>query len=695
MKITALPSRAFGLRGRLFVAFAGVATFTVLASGTAFLSYKKLGGSLAIVAGKNLPEVVSASKVAKAASEVVAAAPGLLAAMDTAEQEVALKALNAARQQLAQAVSVLAPEDAARLNRISQRISDNLEQLVRSISNRLAIVALRATLVTTMRNVHEKLIEMVETQGDDHRFSFAMSLETSVNARDLAAVQQTIQTISDLRAEINLMLGLLVEVADLPSADMLPPVRDRVGASVNHIERSLAALMHPEISRLGAELVGMAGGSNNIFDLKQKEFSGFVIAANLISQNRTLAAELQMEVAALGQRSETAAIAAAGEAEAEISQGRIILVILALVSLVTALLIGWFYVGRRVVVRLARLQCSMNEIAAGNVDANILIDGSDEITQMASALAILRDGRREALLADERSSRDRERMTDERRTELLALAAGLEREIKSVVKSVTSAAEELHGTAKDTVSIASNASAEAESAAAISEQASFSVQSVAAAAEQLSTSISQIGRQVANSATAASLAVEEAERSRLTMYSLQAVARKIGDVVLMIQGIAGQTNLLALNATIEAARAGEAGRGFAVVAEEVKLLAGQTAKATAEIGEQINSIQTVALKGVDAMEHIGVTIGQINEIAAAVATAVNAQGTTTREIARNVQLAANGTQLLNTKVAGLAGAAGKTGQAAEMVRDHSGEIARQADALHTKVDRFLAQLRAA
>jgi methyl-accepting chemotaxis protein len=163
----------------------------------------------------------------------------------------------------------------------------------------------------------------------------------------------------------------------------------------------------------------------------------------------------------------------------------------------------------------------------------------------------------------------------------------------------------------------------------------------------------------------------------------------------MIQGIAGQTNLLALNATIEAARAGEAGRGFAVVAEEVKLLAGQTAKATAEIGEQINSIQTVALKGVDAMEHIGVTIGQINEIAAAVATAVNAQGTTTREIARNVQLAANGTQLLNTKVAGLAGAAGKTGQAAEMVRDHSGEIARQADALHTKVDRFLAQLRAA
>ena len=163
MKTAALPSRALGLRGRLFVAFAGVATLTVLASGTAFLSYDKLGGSLAIVVEKNLPEVARASKVAKAASEVVATAPGLLAATDTAEQVEAFKALNTARQQLTQAVSVLLPEDAVRLNQISKRISDNLEQLARAISNRLAMAASRTALVHALRIVHEKLIEKVAT----------------------------------------------------------------------------------------------------------------------------------------------------------------------------------------------------------------------------------------------------------------------------------------------------------------------------------------------------------------------------------------------------------------------------------------------------------------------------------------------------------------------------------------------------
>jgi methyl-accepting chemotaxis protein len=178
------------------------------------------------------------------------------------------------------------------------------------------------------------------------------------------------------------------------------------------------------------------------------------------------------------------------------------------------------------------------------------------------------------------------------------------------------------------------------------------------------------------------------------MRGLATAAKRIGDVVKLIQGIAEQTNLLALNATIEAARAGEAGKGFAVVAGEVKSLAAQTAKATGEIAHQIHSIQAATIKGVEAMEHIGTTITRINDIAAAVHAAVDEQNATTHGIAQNVLQAAQGTSLMSDKVAGLACAAGKTGQAAETVRDHAAELALQADVLRGQVDRFLTRIRA-
>jgi methyl-accepting chemotaxis protein len=213
-------------------------------------------------------------------------------------------------------------------------------------------------------------------------------------------------------------------------------------------------------------------------------------------------------------------------------------------------------------------------------------------------------------------------MAQERRRELLTLADGLESEVKAVVELVTGSAEKMHDTAKAMADVASSANVEAGSAASASQQASNGVHTVASAAEELSASISEIGRKVGESASVASTAVKEAEETRATMRGLAEAATKIGDVLKMIQAVAGQTNLLALNATIEAARAGEAGKGFAVVANEVKSLAAQTATATEEIAGQIKSIQGATREAVAAIEHIGSTIAHINEIATAVASAV-------------------------------------------------------------------------
>ena len=170
------------------------------------------------------------------------------------------------------------------------------------------------------------------------------------------------------------------------------------------------------------------------------------------------------------------------------------------------------------------------------------------------------------------------------------------------------------------------------------------MQSVASATEEMSLSVNEISCQVQESARIASDAVDQARTTNDRVSELSKAATRIGDVVELINTIAGQTNLLALNATIEAARAGDAGRGFAVVASEVKALAEQTAKATGEISQQITGIQAATQESVNAIKEISSTIEKLSGISSAIAAAVEEQGAATQEISRNVQQASMGTQ---------------------------------------------------
>jgi len=221
------------------------------------------------------------------------------------------------------------------------------------------------------------------------------------------------------------------------------------------------------------------------------------------------------------------------------------------------------------------------------------------------------------------------------------------------------------------------------------------VQTVAVATEELSSSIREISEQVAKSSTIAGRAAEEAKRTDATVQALAAGAQKIGDVVALINNIAGQTNLLALNATIEAARAGEAGRGFAVVATEVKALASQTAKATEEIAAQIDGIQAETQQVVTAIKAIGATIGEMNVIASGVAAAMEEQGAATQEIARNVQQAAQGTQVVTGNILDVKRGADETGSAASQVLMAAQELSRHSEDLGREVDTFLSGVKAA
>lgn len=225
--------------------------------------------------------------------------------------------------------------------------------------------------------------------------------------------------------------------------------------------------------------------------------------------------------------------------------------------------------------------------------------------------------------------------------------------------------------------ICSNAeetSAQANVVAAAAEQVSKNIETVATAAEEMSASIKEISVNTSSAAKVAQDAVSVAQSTNVIMSKLGVSSTEIGQVIKVITSIAQQTNLLALNATIEAARAGEAGKGFAVVANEVKELAKQTAKATEDIGQKIDTIQGDTRGAVEAIAQISQIIDKINDIQNTIAGAVEEQTATTNEIGRNVTEAAKGASEIAENISGVAQAAKSTSQEATEALKSSGQL---------------------
>ncbi|WP_028134919.1 methyl-accepting chemotaxis protein [Bradyrhizobium japonicum] len=503
-------------------------------------------------------------------------------------------------------------------------------------------------------------------------------------ANSPADIQKATTSLGDQQKSTNLLVDQMLKLSQEPEN------RARMEKL-----RSLAA----NYAKAAQQIAGVRGEA-----LAASGADGAARAAKLNEDAIRIAREVTLPIAAeldvlIGQIADYASRKseeknAASAAQMKSSEQLAILVgALAMLVLVGSWLMSFVTIARPI----RALTVAMERLAGG--DFSVVLPGlgrKDEVGGVAAAVEKFKIvSEQKAREEAEAKIRQDQIAAAQRKAEMHKLADGFEAAIGEIVDTVSSAATELEASASTLTSTAARGQQLTTMVASASEEASTNVQSVASATEELSSSITEISRQVQESARVAGEAVSQARTTTDRVGELSAAAARIGDVVELINTIAGQTNLLALNATIEAARAGEAGRGFAVVASEVKALAEQTAKATGEIGQQIASIQTATEHSVGAIKDISHTIEKLSEISSTIAAAVEEQGAATQEISRNVQQAAAGTHQVSSNITDVQHGASETGSASSQVLSAAQMLSGDSNRLKLEVEKFLRTVRAA
>jgi methyl-accepting chemotaxis protein len=756
----------YGISFRLIFAFSIVTLLMLGISVASWISLGNVTGAQTDMTSRKVPSISHALKLANETTLLAAAAPHLSNSETNSERSQNYKTINVAVQAAVDRLGALnafmvGDQAVDKVGSSLKELSILFTRLNDEVRKRIELTRLRNVAVERLHAIRDQLdtglspllvplrIHILENADSwneliDKSVNTALTGITprynteALSAAGLEALKfqenvfsfksngyQMISLMAEgLQAEDVTSVTRLEEAFLSSIASMSSPLAEIENAISKEEAKSLTNLFNEllELGVTGKEVNGDAT-TDNIFTIRKKELEALAAAHQIVMDSRFLASGLAQDVDGFVEGVEATVSAAATQNVKLANDTKTTLILCALIGVLVALAIGWFYIRGNIVRRLMMLVESAQRLSEGDLASSIYREGNDEIARMGHALVGFRDTARQAeknraMAQEERQKREDEKQKREeeqraaeanahiekeknkadleaaKRFENNQLADDFEGSVKFLVEKFVAATSEMTDMSQSMSDIAAGTTQRAATVASASDMASSSVSSVAAATEELSSSINEISRQVNQAASIANDAVMKADHTNKMVNSLSEAASKIGDVVGLINDIAGQTNLLALNATIEAARAGDAGKGFAVVASEVKSLATQTARATEEISGQIKAVQEETGNAVGAIAEITAIISNINEIATTISAAVEEQGAATGEISRSVQQVAQGSQEVSQNITSVSEAAASTGNTAAQVKEVSDQLAHEVSSLDKEVERFLAQVRA-
>ncbi|XBQ16584.1 MAG: HAMP domain-containing methyl-accepting chemotaxis protein [Oceanicaulis sp.] len=669
---------------RLIAAFAAVVALSLAGVAAGVFAFWSAGAALDEVVERTAPRA-SAAQSLEAASGALA---GELAAFsrsgDTIDAQVS----------------------ASRLDTLMEHAAAAVDALRDSGMPAAEVAALQAALDDTKAAV-EAASDPVQAKLDARA-----NREAGMQAvmRDRAAASEALEATLDettdpadieslLRAAmaVNLAVARYAELSMATSPAEVDAVREAFDFAADEASINFAILGNAVTEAVTApveRLIARADGEAGLFALRRQELAMTAEAEALVEDARVMDAAL----AGLVEQTRDAALSEQADASASgqtaITAGQTLMILFAVGSIVASALIVWLYVSGNLLKRLTTIKRAMARLAEGEIGEEMSADGRDELASMMRAVNVFRDNaierrRLEAERGEDQAAREK------RVREMESLIARFEDVSKRALGKVGEAAQEMESAAHALDAASRGASETTAVVNTSSARAAENVDTVAAAAEEMTGSIAEIAQQIARSTEIAQDAADRVRETSGDVETLNEAATKIGDIVDLINDIAEQTNLLALNATIEAARAGEAGKGFAVVASEVKTLAEQTGRATSSISEQISGIQGATGKAVSAIASIGEVIGEMNNISAAIAAAMEEQRAAASEITRAAHEAASGARDVAGSISRVDAAASETGQCAAQVNAASEALNTEADGLEKAVKEFLDGVRAA
>jgi len=695
----------WGVRGSLFAAFAVIAGMALVISAGAGLVLGQLGKAMVDLSGRDIPRLAASLQLAAQSASLASQGPALLASRSAETLDERSKKMKETQQialgKLGEITELGADKAVvAALGETVKNIDDTIKSLGSAARERLEIAALHERQYNALRGAQAGFVAAASPAMMDAQSQINAVLGSAqLSADDATQAARIVDQLGSVIAGGHQAASEMNAALSANDSDMLEAIEKEFKDTKARLKSNFDLLpKNHENKGLGdaaQKLLVLGEGKTGVFKVRQKELDASDYGDVILEETGKLNVGLGISVQQLVDGVQKETDASTWQARREISLATTVMLALGALTLVGSALFVWLYVGRNILRRIRALQRSMQLLSDGDLQSEIYQSHQhDEIASMASSLHIFRESMIEArsISADQDSDRAAKA---ERASRMEARIVEFEATVRTALDSLQGSANSMQVTAESMTATADQSSALVNAVASAAEETSVNVQTVSAGTEQLSSSIAEIGRQVVTSAEIARKAVDEAGATDATMRGLADNAARISVVIDLIQTIASQTNLLALNATIEAARAGDAGRGFAVVASEVKNLASQTAKATDEIRSQIASMQSVTETAVGAIRSIGNTIGEINQVTTAIASAVEQQGAATREIARNIQHAAGGTSEVSSNIVGVSTASAEAGSAANEVLSASSALSREAEILRSEIDMFLSNIRAA